>query len=251
MNLKRTIGLLCLGLAAYALALGFAAPAARVIAWTDPPGVVIDDAGGSVWAGHARRVAIAGAPVPLNDVSWNVAAWRLITGELGGDVAAELAGLRARGYVAVAGDRSLRFADMTVRGPISGLLEQLPYPVAAAGSVLARVESGSLVDGVPRNVRGRAVWSDARLQAPLAVALGEVVAEFEPDGETQVVDVRARDGVVEIDGRITLEVDGRYEIELALEPTDRADSRVRDTLTLVGRPDAQGRYRIRQSGRLR
>lgn len=251
MNVKRTVGLLCLGLVAYAVTLLLAAPAARVIAWADPPGVTIDGAGGRVWAGHARRVEIAGAPVPLNDVRWDVTAWRLVTGELGSEVAAEVAGLEAQGYVAVAGDGSLRVADMTVRGPVSALLERLPYPVAAAGSVLARIESGSLVDGVPRNVRGRAVWSDARMQAPIAVGLGEVVAEFEPDGETQVVDVRARDGVVEIDGRITVQVDGRYDIELALKPTGQAGSRVRDTLTLLGQPDAQGRYKVRQSGRLR
>lgn len=251
MNRKRVAGLLALALAVYLLTLLLALPVVRVIEWVDPGGVSIHGADGRVWAGHARRVELDAAPVPLTDVSWDLSAWRLLTGELGSEIEAGVAGLDVRGYVAVSGGRTIRVADLTLRGPVSGLLERLPYPVAAAGSVLARIEDGELVAGVPRGFRGRAVWSDARVQAPLAVGLGEVVAEFAPDADAQDIDIRAEGGEVEVEGDIRLQADGGYDIEMALTPTDRAGSRVRDTLTLLGQPDDQGRYVIRQSGRLR
>jgi len=251
MNVRRIAGLVAVGLVVYLLTLVLAAPAARVIEWVEPEGATIEGASGRLLAGHAQRVRIDGMAVPLTDVSWDVEAWRLLTGELGSLIEAEAAGLEGRGYVGLGPDGTIRVADLTVRGPVAGVLEQLPYPVAASGSLLARVESGSLVASVPRGLRGRAVWSDARVQAPLSIGLGEVVAEFESDGEDQLVIVRARGGEVTVDGRISLQAGGRYDIEMALTPTESAGSRVRDTLTLVARPDEQGRYVVRQSGRLR
>jgi len=251
MNLGRIAGLVTLGLVVYLLTLVLAAPAARVIEWVEPGGATIEGASGRIWAGHAQRVRIDGMGLPLTDVRWDVQAWRLVTGELGSVIEAEAVGLDGRGYVGLGAGGTIRVADLTVRGPVAGLLEKLPYPVAASGSLLARLESGSVVAGVPRGLRGRAVWSEARVQAPLAIRLGEVVADIEPEGEGQVIDVRARGGEVTVDGRISLEADGRYQIEMALTPTESAGGRVRDTLTLVARPDEQGRYVVRQSGRLR
>jgi len=251
MNVRRIAGLVAVGLAVYLLTLVLAAPAARVIEWVEPEGATIEGASGRIWAGHAQRVRIDGMELPLTDVSWDVQAWRLVTGEFGSVIEAGAAELEGRGYVGVDGGGTIRVADLTVRGPVAGLLEQLPYPVAASGSLLARVESGSVAAGVPRGLRGRAVWSDARLQAPLAIGLGEVVAEFEPDGAGQIIDLRAKGGEIAVDGRIILQADGRYDIEMALTPSESAGSRVRDTLTLVARPDEQGRYVVRQSGRLR
>lgn len=251
MTTRRVVILVLLGVVVYLATLLLAAPAARVIGWIDPESVTVHGADGPIWSGHATRVEIDGAPVALDNVAWDVSGWRLLTGELGSRIEADIAGLDTRGYIAARGENHLRFADLTVRGPVSGLLQTLPFPVAAAGSLLAHVESGAVVDGVPRAVIGRAVWSDARLQAPVAVGLGEIVATFEPDGDDQGVDVRARGGDVQIDGRITVQPDGQYDIEMALTPTARAGKQIRDTLTLLARPDEEGRYVIRQRGRLR
>lgn len=251
MNRRRVIGLVGLAIIVYVGTLVSAAPAARVVDWFETGRVELRGVDGRIWAGHAEALRVAGMPLELTDVAWDVSAWRLFTGELGSEVEAVAAGIEARGYVAVTGGRKLRVADMTLRGPVSGLVEQLPYPLAASGSLLARVEAGTLVDGLPRDFRGRAVWSEARIQAPMALALGEVVVDFEPDGEEQAVSIRAEGGEVEIDGNLRLQPDGAFTVEMALTPTERAGKQVRDTLTLLARPDGQGRYVIRQSGRMR
>lgn len=251
MRTRRIAGLVGFALVVYVGTLVYAAPAARVMGWLDPEGVQMDGVDGRIWAGRAQRLQIAGVPLAFDDVSWDVTAWRVVTGEIGSEVEAVVAGLEVRGYVAAAAGRTVRIADMTLRGPVSTLIEQLPYPVAADGSLLARIEQGTVIAGRPRDFRGRAVWSDARVQAPMALVLGEVVVDFEPDGEDQSVAIRAEGGEVEIDGDLLLQPDGSYTVEMALTPTERGGERVREALSLFARPDGQGRYVIRQRGRLR
>jgi len=123
-------------------------------------------------------------------------------------------------------------------------------PVAAGGQLLARIEQARIEAGVPRAVRARAVWSDARLDAPLEVALGNVVVEVEPVEAGQQATVEARGGELIIDGGASIGADGSYQLELALTPTDGASQQLREMLLLVAREDGQGGYVIRQRGRL-
>lgn len=251
MNRRRVIGLALFGVAIYVVTLVLTLPANRVLAWVEPEGVHVRGAAGRIWAGSAEHVRLDTVPLALADFSWDVTAWRLLTGELGADVTATVAGIEGQGYVGATVGRNFRIADAILRGPVSELVAQSPYPLAASGSLLARIEEGAVVDSVPRGVRGRAVWSDARLQAPMALDLGEVIVDIEPDQEGQRLDIEASGGEVDMAGELVLHADGKYDLQLALTPTEQAASHVRDTLTLVARPDQEGRYLIRRTGQLR
>ena len=99
-------------------------------------------------------------------------------------------------------------------------------------------------------MRARAVWSDAQLEAPLEVALGNVVVEVEPLDGGQQATVEASGGDLAIDGGASIGDDGSYQLELTLKPTDGAGQQLREMLLLVAREDGQGGYVIRQRGRL-
>lgn len=253
MSRRAIAGLVALGLFVYLFALIVNVPAARVLAWVDPPGVSVHDANGRIWAGRAGRVELAQptAIPPLSAVTWDVIAWRLLTGALHVDVQARAATLEAEGRVGVTAGGTVVVEGLTLRGPVDGLTRQAAVPVVAGGNLLARIEHARIESGQPRAVRGRAVWSDARLEAPLQLALGDVVVEIEPVEGGQRATIEAAGGELEIAGDARLEADGRYRLDLTLTPTDELPQEVRDMLTLVARQDAAGDYVIRQEGRLR
>lgn len=253
MSRRAALALVLLGVAVYTLALVATVPAARALAWIDPPGVEVQGAAGSVWDGTAERVVLQRQPdLPaLTGIGWDVAAWRLLTGRLQAEVRAGVAGLEADGRVVAGPGGELRLAGFTLRGPVGPLLEQAPLPVAASGTLLARIERARWVAGQPRDVRGRAVWSGARLQAPLALSLGNVLLEVEPDEGGQRARIGAEGGELAIDGNARLQADGRWQLDLKLVPSAEAGERLPELLTLMGaREDGQGNYRLRRSGSL-
>lgn len=253
MSRRAGLGLALLGAAVYTLALVATLPAAHALAWADPAGIEVDGAAGSIWAGTAERVVWRrepGLPV-LTEVGWDLAAWRLLTGRLQADVRANAAGLEIDGRVGTGRDGELRLSGLALRGPVGPLLEQAPLPVAASGTLLARIERARLVAGQPRDVRGRAVWSGARLQAPLALSLGDVLLEVEPADGSQRARISAQGGELAINGNARLQADGRWQLDLNLVPSAQAGERLHKLLTLMGaREDGQGNYRLRRSGSL-
>lgn len=252
MSRRAAAGLVAFGVLAYGLALVATVPAARALAWIDPPGITLHGVSGRAWAGAADRLALdagSGLP-PITAVTWDIVAWRLLTGQLHADFEARSAGLEARGRIGVTPARTLIVSGTTLRGPVAGLARQAPFPVAASGQLLARVERARIEAGTPRAVRARAVWSDANLQAPLAVALGDVVVEVEPESDGQRAVIEASGGDLAIDGTASLDADGGYRLEVTLTPGSGASERLREMLLLVAREDGDGNYVIRQSGRL-
>ncbi len=253
MSRRAIAGLVTLGVLVYVLALVATVPAARALAWVNPPAVTLHGVGGRAWAGTADRVELDAAPqLPaLTGVAWDLVAWRLLTGQLHADLEARAAGLEARGRVGVTPGRALVLRGLTLRGPVTGLARQAPFELAASGRLLARVEQARIEAGIPRAVRARAVWSDARLGSPLALALGDVIVEVEPKAGGQRARIEASGGDLAIDGTASLDADGGYRLDVTLTPAEGAGERLREMLLLVARENGDGGYVIRRSGRLR
>lgn len=227
-------------------------PAARVLAWTDPAAIVVHDARGPVRAGRAERVELPDSPAlsPLTAVTWDLALWRLLTGVLQADVQGRLADIEGDGKLAVTPARTLLIDDLTLRGPVAGLAQQAGWPVLLGGDLRAHIVHARLERGrPPRAVQGRAVWSDARLRAPLRLSLGEVVLEVGPTESGQRATLDAEGGELAVDGEWELDTDGRYRVDFVFTPAEDAPKELHELLALIGAREEGGRYRIRMDGR--
>ena len=225
-------------------------PAARALAWAGPDRLDAAGVTGSLWSGQARRVTFGG-PAPVEDLSWDVAAWRLFTGRLAGTADFRLAGLEVDGQFAAAPGGRLAIRDATLKGPVGPVAQLAPLPVLAIdGEMLARVEEAVLQDRRPQMLRGRFQWQQARMIAPVQMDLGTVRGSAEPDAAGgHAVRLEASGGQVMIDGRVQLDADGSYRLDLTLTPAPDAPARIADTLGMFARRDGDA-YVIRRSGQL-
>lgn len=225
-------------------------PAARAVAWGAPAHVDAAGVSGTVWAGRADRVAFGG-PAPVENLSWQLASWQLLSGRLAGEADFRLAGLAVDGRFAAMSGGRVAVRDATLEGAAAPLAELAPVPVLAVdGEVLARIEEAVLEQRRPRKLQGRFQWREARIIAPVQMELGEVRGNVTPDDSGgHVLQLDSSGGQVVLDGSVELAGDGRYRVDVSLTPAADAPARIADTLGMFARREGEA-YVIRQSGRL-
>ena len=225
-------------------------PAARALAWAAPARIEAAGVTGSVWSGAAQRVAFGG-PAPVENLRWDLAAWRLLTGRLAGQADFRLAGADIDGRFSARTGGRVAVRDATIKGAAGPLAQLAPVPVLAVdGSIFGRVDEAVLEQGRARTLRGRFQWQEARLIAPVQIDLGTVRGQVEPDDEGgHTATLQASGGEVLVDGGARLEADGRYRLDLTLRPAADAPARITDTLGMLARREGE-HYVIRRSGRL-
>jgi len=225
-------------------------PAARVLAWIDPAGIDAAGVSGSVWSGRAQRVDFGG-PAPASDVRWDMAAWRLLTAQASGTAELELAGARIDGVFAVSPGGRLRVTDTRIEGPANALVTLAEVPALAVdGQLIARIESAAWTGQKLAGATGQFQWNDARLIAPLQLALGQVSGRLSPQGEGRHrLTLDNRGGQVSLEGTIDLSADGRYTVDLTMQPAPDAPAEVADTLNQF-LPRRGDRFVIEDQGQL-
>ena len=249
MSRRRIVWLVLAGLLGAAAGAIAQFPAARALALVEPAGIAVSGVQGTVWRGSAERVVVPEAP-PLAAVRWHVSPWPLLTGELAGTVRFDLGGGEGEGRFRVDRAGTIAISDAEFRGPASGIARYLPLPLYVDGDLTAHLARATLVNGEPRDVEARARWDRAAVREPLDVALGAVTVGLDPEeGGSHRFTLDAREGAVEADGGGGVTVDGRYDVDLRIEPTERADAEVVDLLETFARRD-NGAFVIRDSGNL-
>lgn len=248
----RTRILWLLGAVVVGLVLGGIAqfPAARAVAWVDPAGVHAAGVQGSLWRGRAERVQVPDAP-PATGVSWDVSPWQLLLGRLAGRVEFDVGGGSGHARFRLSRGGGLELADAELRTTAAGIARHLPVPLLLVeGDITAVMEQGALRAGRPVGIDARLRWDRAAVRQPLDVLLGAVTLAIAPqtDGGHRLT-LDGRDGVLAIDGRGDVTADGRYNLEIRIEPTAEAGPRVTDVL--AGMATREGDvYVIRESGQL-
>lgn len=250
MSRRAILSLIGLGLVVYLAALLVTFPAARALALADAP---LQAAGveGTVWEGSAKHADV-GAPRPLTELRWDTVPWRLLTGELAADATFSIAGAQVDGRFSGNPDGSMVAKDATLRGPAGALAQLARAPALVLdGEVLARIVEARIVEGQARMLRGRFEWREAVLMQPVRIGLGTVTGHIQPTGDdVHELELEANGGEVESEGVVRLFANGRYEIDLVLNPTRDAPRHIADTLSLLGRRNDNGDFVLRQSGQL-
>ncbi len=240
------------GAVALGLVLGGIAqfPAARAVAWVDPAGVDVAGVQGSVWRGRAERVEVPDAP-PATGVSWHISPWQLLLGRLAGRAEFDIGGGSGHARFRVARGGDLQIADAEVRATAAGIARHLPVPLLLVdGDITAVMEQGALRAGRPVGVDARLRWDRAAVRQPVDVLLGAVTLAVAPEADGgHRLTLDGRNGVVDIDGEGAVSADGRYNVEIRIEPTADAGPRVTDMLANMATRQGDV-YIIREAGQL-
>ena len=231
------------------------APAAHLYAWigSPDPRLALSGLSGSFSEGRASRVQWQNMTV-VEDLEWSWNPWQLflLRGafdlRFGGPATGEAqAGVTPTGH--------LRLADTRVVAEVSNLLETAGYgSLPVQGRVVTRLQEAR-VDraGTPLAVNGSVeaiglAWKIGQS----ALQLGDFRADVrtEDDG-TLLADIASSDdNPIEAKGEASLRPDGVYETHVRVKARDNAPEQTRNLLRLIGRPDNQGYYHLRQRGNL-
>lgn len=250
--MKAGLKLLPIGVVAYFLFLVVSAPAAKVIPYfqSQLQGVHLAGISGTLWSGQAAQVSVA--PVQLTQVGWRFKPFGLFLGSVVFQLDGKLSG---KAFSARAG-----------RGLFSG-----PYLADVVGSVpaidlmywagLSAVELdgdfGFSLDDVEFSggtlpaVAGQLVWKPAMVLSPVELNLGlaELTTAIEPGGITRGQLV-ANGGALTVQGDVTLQSDGNYQLVGDIKKTGSVPQAV-DRFLSTFAESGNGSYRLEWSDRVK
>lgn len=256
--MKRVALLITVGLLVYLLGLVFTLPARDALGLASQQlqarGITLAAGAvdGSAWSGRAAPLMVN--RIMLDAARWDLRVWPLLAGRVAAELDLRQGDAFARGDAAVSRGGAIWLDGVDARLPASRIAEFIPpgLPVALEGAFSSRIASLEFDGRRFSDVAGRVVWSGAAITAPMALTLGDLVAELGTDetGEWVVADVRDAGGPLALSGEIAVNAVGAYRVELRMGARESAPDQLKQTLGLLGQPDREGRYTLRLNGRL-
>ncbi len=219
-----------------------------------PDGISAFGLRGTVWKGSADVIDLPG--LQLRNTEWDLAGWRLLTGQLGADFKSRWNGGFAEGYAATSifTDLLLNDTQANLTGAWLSAMAGLPD---ITGQIAITIDQLELDEMWPEQLIGIMRIQD--LSSTLIGAggdglLGNVVAEFDgaDDAEAEIVTGRIRDdgGPLELDGTLTLQKPANYSLSVTVKPRASAAAALRQNLQFLGSADANGAYLFELGGSL-
>lgn len=143
-------------------------------------GLTFSGVSGTVWNGHAGEVMLHGKP--MGQVDWNLSPTALLKGRKHANL--RMFGGEYRGTATVeTGGGAIRVTDADVFFPVSILSGMLDVPrLQFLGDVNLKLDHLTLVDNVPTELLGEAVWNDAAVAGAAQATLGTLKARFMREG---------------------------------------------------------------------
>ncbi|MBY8965283.1 MAG: type II secretion system protein N [Algiphilus sp.] len=231
------------------------APPAHLYAWlgSPDPRVAVNGLSGSLAKGDAARVQWQNRIV-AEDLEWSWNPWQLFLLRMAFDLrfGGPASGEAAAGITPTG---QLRLANTRVVAEVSNLLETAGYgSLPVQGRVVIQLREARVSRaGKPLGLDGRAealglAWTIGQS----ALQLGDFSADVrtEDDGALVADIASSADNPIEATGEATLRPDGVYETHVRVRARDNAPEQTRNLLRLIGRPDNQGYYHLRQRGNL-
>jgi general secretion pathway protein N len=196
---------------------------------------------GSIWNGHVRQVWFQ--RYDLGRVDWQLSALGLVTGRLNLEFEIDASTIQATGEVSGSGSQAFTLTDLkAVIDP--ALLDTRLSPASLLGTLGMDIRSAEFVAGQILAIEGVASLGNGALAGPYSLPLGDVSAVLTPDGEETEISIENRNSPLSISGIVMLSADGQYELQFELRNTDPARQDLNDALSLLGRPDGNGRYQV-------
>jgi len=229
----------------FALALKF--PARLAYDWFAPPEVQLSGISGSVWNGSASEGRAAGAYV--SDIRWKFRPSALLGGKLEFETSSSPAfgTLQTDLAVAANGELSLKNLDGNVE---LGLIHPSFQQSGIRGDLQLDFEELALRDGMPSSVTGEVSINNLLVPELAPSTLGDYIARFETAGDSITATLVDTDGILDVDGTLTLNADRSYTLLGRVSAKTGAPRSIVDQLQYLGTPDADGFRPFRFEGQL-
>jgi hypothetical protein len=245
--------LLSLGIAALLLGLVVNLPAVWLARQVQEriPAMRLAGVDGTVLAGQAQYAVADG--IVLEGVEWRLRPVALLAGRLAADltVTTDNGRIGATASYGLSGGGS-RLSDAEGAASLAWFGGLAGYPqLPISGDlrlVLDEAEIGD--DFAVSRIAGRVRLADARWElAKPSIVLGGFDGILTTEDDTLTLRLAESDGPLVVQGTVQLIGGDQYRLDLRLRPRAGADERLESTLKLLGRPDAEGAYQIRERGR--
>jgi len=207
---------------------------------------------GSIWSGRVGSLVYRQAL--LGEMSWQLSPLSLLLGKARLKALLQSQDGYLQSWVSTPlGGGHVELADTEGQLPLTELTRFSPYlPVVLEGLVsftLPVLEVAA--DGHLLQAEGTVIWHQATMSAPQALEFGDLQMVLHTEQAGQVTGtISDRGGPLKVAGTLNIEPDGRYRFNgTAAAAADAPASLVR-SLGWLGKPDAQGRYRLSYSGKM-
>ncbi|NVK55860.1 MAG: type II secretion system protein N [Alteromonadaceae bacterium] len=232
----------------YIILLVVSMPAAQVINRLSlPANISISGVSGTLWQGQAERLQINN--ILINDLSWDVSAWSLLTGQLAADLNAgnmrDASSIAFKGPVKVNlfNPESFSTEDFLLYLPVAWVLAEvtLPIPVAAGGRFRVNVEELDFDNTACQTMMAYGDWLNATVagtQGP--IELGTFSAKISCAQQQFVVDV-AEPNAFGLTMQAKAQQDmSNLSVTGQFKPDPSLPQEVHDAAQFFGRPNAEG-----------
>lgn len=248
-----------LGLLGLFVGLVIYAPAGTLYGWVVPADapVAVSNLSGTLFGGRAGAVVQQGQ-VRVENLTWRWAPGGLLGGRVAYALAGQALGAPFTATVGVSPTGRLHAAPLLASGDIKQLATALGQGfLPVSGRWRVDLEQLVVKDQWPEVLVGVATVQDARwtlMRDPLVIGDFEAVLSTEAGADggppTLLATVRSLRGALEVEGTARQFPDRRQRADLRVRPAADAPPMIVNLLRGIGRPDAEGWYRIQQEGRL-
>lgn len=241
-----------LAVAVYLVSLLALFPAALAARWFVPPipGLVLGATEGTVWDGRAHNVEYRG--LNAGTLRWSVRPLSLLALRLTADVQVTRGGGEDISATAtISPDGAIHVRNLRGGLAIAELEQaQLVPKNFASGALLVNVDELEIVDGRPATAIGRLGLTGLRSPLLPDVNLGDYSANLQTDVNGVAAEFSELEAPISVEGNALLRPDGRYTVSGHITPRSETPEMLRRGLSLMGSPDASGRYPFSFEGTL-
>ncbi|MBW3165996.1 type II secretion system protein N [Ferrimonas balearica] len=245
----RVVKYTLLGVVLYLLFLVINVPAALVWQFAPVPnGIKASGLNGTLWQGQAEQLTVAGRQ--LEQVSWELHPSQLLTGQAG--LSFRLDGGVARGQGSVSyGLSGLAVDNLRLSAPLPWLLgnTRLPFRTKVGGN--ATLSLNDSAQGTPwcDRLSGRVLVDGLDVNNQFGqYPLGNLAGTLSCDQGNLKLVMDEAENTIGVQGEALLLADNQIKVAAQIKPTDSQPSDLRQALTFLGKPNADGAYPINYNG---
>lgn len=208
---------------------------------------------GSLWKGKIASVTTPNAHI--SDLTWKFAPEKLLTGLLAADLEGKVQSVQMKGQCGLAWNTDLACSPLDLELPAAALGELDPalknLPISLGGTFRAILDDIAWDrENIPR-LNGSLIWAEGSVQAPISVNLGgQYRAKIKEGTGKQALNIalQSDQALISLDGKLDVEKDGQYQVELFLRPVAEVDPNIVQGLSLLGAPQTDGSIRVKDTG---
>lgn len=212
----------------------------------------LHNASGTVWNGRLNKLDYQ--HIEIENLRWSISSLPLFIGQL--DVAINIGNRRSdikgSGDISLSND-GLAVNDFSFSAPIATLIKEqsLPYGLNATGDIQGKIDYFSQGKPWCTTLKAKIKTSETVLKSPF----GKLdVDQFNgvlscPKGELTLVTKKGSNSLG-IDGTVLITKEKKYTVDVNVFPPTNASQDYINLLRFSGKPNNQGHYSLKHSGRL-